>query len=51
MFVLVNQSDDAGLTLFNDTVQKQFSPVGSLGGLRPMLLALEENQAVRPEQN
>jgi len=42
MFVLVNQSDAAGLTLFNDTVQKQFPPVGSLGGLRPMLLALEE---------
>ena len=42
MFALVNQSDAAGLTLFNDAVQKQFPPAGSLGGLRPMLLALEE---------
>ena len=42
MFVLVNQSDAAGLTLFNDEVRKTFPPVGSLGGLRPMLLALEE---------
>ncbi len=42
MFALISQSDSAGLTLFNDAVQKQFPPVGSLGGLRPLLLALEE---------
>lgn len=42
MFVLINQSDTAGLTLFNDEVRKTFPPVGSLGGLRPLLLALEE---------
>ena len=42
MFVLINQSDAAGLTLFNDEVRKTFPPVGSLGSLRPLLLALEE---------
>ena len=42
MFVLISQSDSAGLTLFNETSQKRFPPAGSLGGLRPMLLALEE---------
>ncbi len=42
MLVLVSQSDAAGLTLFNDTVGKSFPPTGSLDGLRPMLLALEE---------
>lgn len=45
MFMLVGQSDAAGLTLFNDGVQKTLPPVNSLGGLRPMLLALE---AVKP---
>jgi uncharacterized protein (DUF58 family) len=45
MFVLVGQSDSAGLTLFNDGVQKTLPPVASMGGLRPMLLALE---AVKP---
>ncbi len=42
MFVLINQSDAAGLTLFNDEVRKTFPPVASLGGLRPLLLGLEE---------
>jgi len=42
MYVLICQSDSAGLTLFNETAQKRFPPSGSLGGLRPMLLALEE---------
>lgn len=42
MFVLVNQSDAAGLTLFNDEVRKTFPPVSSLGSLRPLLLALED---------
>lgn len=42
MFVLVNQSDAAGLTLFNDTIQKTFPPAGSFSGLRPLLLALDE---------
>ena len=45
MFVLVGQSDAAGLTLFNDGVQKTLPPVSSMGGLRPMLQALE---AVKP---
>jgi uncharacterized protein (DUF58 family) len=42
MFVLVNQSDAVGLTLFGETVGKSFPPTGSLDGLRPMLLALQE---------
>jgi uncharacterized protein (DUF58 family) len=42
MYVLINQSDAAGLTLFNDEVRKTFAPTSSLDGLRPMLLALEE---------
>ena len=45
MFMLVGQSDAAGLTLFNDGVQKTLPPVSSMGGLRPMLQALE---AVKP---
>jgi uncharacterized protein (DUF58 family) len=42
MLVLVGQSDSAGLTLFNDEIRRTFPPVGSLEGLRPLLLALEE---------
>ncbi len=42
MYVLVSQSDAVGLTLFNDTIGQSFQPTGSLEGLRPMLLALEE---------
>jgi uncharacterized protein (DUF58 family) len=42
MYVLISQSDAAGLTLFNETGAKSFPPTGSLDGLRPMLLALEE---------
>ena len=42
MLVLLGQSDSAGLTLFNDEVRKTFPPAGSLDGLRPLLLALEE---------
>ncbi|MGA2175914.1 MAG: DUF58 domain-containing protein [Verrucomicrobiota bacterium] len=42
MMVLLGQSDSAGLTLFNDEIRRTFPPVGSLEGLRPMLLALEE---------
>jgi uncharacterized protein (DUF58 family) len=41
MFVLVSQSDAAGLTLFNDDIRQTLPPVGSLAGLRPLLLALE----------
>lgn len=44
MFMLIQQSDTAGLTLFNDTVKKQFPLVGSLSSLGPMLLALEDIQ-------
>jgi uncharacterized protein (DUF58 family) len=42
MLVLVGQSDSAGLTFFNDEIRQTFPPVGSLEGLRPLLLALEE---------
>jgi uncharacterized protein (DUF58 family) len=42
MLVLVGQSDSAGLTLFNDEIRQTFPSAGSLNGLRPLLLALEE---------
>jgi uncharacterized protein (DUF58 family) len=42
MYVLVNQSDSVGLTLFGQAVGKSFAPTGALEGLRPMLLALQE---------
>ena len=42
MYILVRQSDSTGLVLFNDKIQQQMPPVGSLEGLRPMLLALEQ---------
>src|SRR5580658_2437098 len=42
MLVLVGQSDSAGLTFFNEEIRRTFPPVGSLNGLRPLLLALEE---------
>lgn len=42
MYVLVNQSDAAGLTLFGESVGKSFPPISSLDGLRPMLLALQD---------
>ncbi len=42
MYILVRQSDSAGLVFFNETIHKQMPPVGTLEGLRPMLLALEE---------
>jgi uncharacterized protein (DUF58 family) len=50
MFVLVGQSDAAGLTLFSDGVQKTLPPVSSLGGLRPMLLALEAAKPSGPSK-
>ena len=42
MYMLVSQSDAAGLTLFNDKTSTSFPPTGTLDGLRPMLLALEQ---------
>jgi uncharacterized protein (DUF58 family) len=42
MLVLVGQSDSTGLTFFNDEIRQSFAPVGSLEGLRPILLALED---------
>jgi uncharacterized protein (DUF58 family) len=42
MLILVGQSDSAGLTLFNEEIRRTFPPAGSLNGLRPLLLALEE---------
>ena len=50
MFMLVSQSDAAGLTLFNDGVQKTLPPVSSMGGLRPMLQALEAAQPTGPSK-
>jgi uncharacterized protein (DUF58 family) len=41
MYVLVNQSDAAGLTLFNEEIRQSLPPARSLEGLRPLLLALE----------
>jgi uncharacterized protein (DUF58 family) len=42
MYLLVGQSDAAGLMLFGETAGKSFPPTGSIEGLRPMLLALED---------
>jgi uncharacterized protein (DUF58 family) len=42
MLVLLGQSDSAALALFNEEIRRSFPPVGSLDGLRPLLLALEE---------
>jgi uncharacterized protein (DUF58 family) len=42
MLVLVNQSDAASLGLFGSDITRDFPPVGTMEGLRPMLLALEE---------
>jgi uncharacterized protein (DUF58 family) len=42
MLVLLGQSDSAALTLFNEEIRRTFPPAGSLDGLRPLLLALEE---------
>lgn len=42
MCVLVGQSDSVGLTLFGETIEISFPPTGSLDGLRPLLLALQE---------
>jgi len=39
---LARQSDSAGLTFSNDEIRQTFPPAGSLDGLRPLLLALEE---------
>lgn len=41
MYILVHQSDSAGLALFNEKIHQQMPPVSTLEGLRPMLLALE----------
>ena len=45
MYILIGQGDSAGLMLFNEDVYKVFQPAGSLEGLRPLLLGLEEAQA------
>ena len=42
MYILIRQSDAAGLALFHEGLHKLLPPAGSLEGLRPMLLALEE---------
>jgi uncharacterized protein (DUF58 family) len=50
LYLLVNQSDSAGLILFNDSIRKSFPAVGTLQALRPLLLALEETQPAGPSQ-
>ncbi len=50
MLVLLGQSDSAALALFNEEIRRSFPPVGSLDGLRPMLLALEEIKPVGRSQ-
>jgi uncharacterized protein (DUF58 family) len=45
MYILVNQGDSAGLMFFNDGVTRSFPAAGSLEGLRPLLLGLEEIRA------
>jgi uncharacterized protein (DUF58 family) len=45
LYILVSQSDSAGLILFNDTIQKSFPAVGTVEALRPLLLALEEAES------
>jgi uncharacterized protein (DUF58 family) len=42
MYILVSQADAAGLMLFSDAPGKFFPPTGTLEGLRPMLLGLED---------
>jgi uncharacterized protein (DUF58 family) len=45
MFMLVNQGDTVGLMTFDSTIRQQYAPVGSMEGLRRLLLALEEIKA------
>jgi uncharacterized protein (DUF58 family) len=45
MYILINQSDSAGLMLFDGQIRQTFAPSGSFEGLRPMLLSLE---AIKP---
>jgi uncharacterized protein (DUF58 family) len=42
MYILVHQSDWVGLITFDQQLRKQFPPVGSFEGLRPLLLHLED---------
>ena len=41
MYILIHQSDSAGLMTFSDKIHQSLPPTGTLEGLRPMLLALE----------
>jgi uncharacterized protein (DUF58 family) len=45
MYTMVSQGDTASLITFSGMVDKHYEPTGSLVGLRPMLLGLEELQA------
>jgi uncharacterized protein (DUF58 family) len=42
MFMLISQGDTVGLMTFDSAVRRQYEPVGSMEGLRHLLLALEE---------
>ena len=41
LFMLVNQGDTAGLMTFDHAIRQRFAPVGSMEGLRRLLLGLE----------
>ncbi|MDD5677423.1 MAG: DUF58 domain-containing protein [Kiritimatiellae bacterium] len=41
MYILVNQGDSVGMILFDRELKTTYAPTGTLEGLRPMLLGLE----------
>lgn len=42
MYVMINQGDSTSLMTFDTDLRKTYEPAATLGGLRPMLLGLEE---------
>jgi len=42
MFVMIHQGDSASMVTFDDDLRKMYEPASTLGGMRPMLEALEE---------
>ena len=47
MYLMVQQGDTVSLITFDDQVRKFYEPTGTLPGLKPMLLGLEEIEAKR----
>jgi len=47
MYLMVQQGDTVSLMTFDDRVRKFYEPAGTLPGLKPMLLGLEEIEAKR----